>query len=64
MLPLQQRQPSSFRLKMWCEHSDAVRFLTFNEQQVIVNLFLKNVFALVLPKVTVTNRNNTMTHTH
>jgi hypothetical protein len=34
LLPLQQQQPVRFRMKLWCEHSNALRILSLNDQQV------------------------------
>ncbi len=34
LLPIQQQQPVRFRTKLWCEHSNALRILTLDDQQV------------------------------
>jgi hypothetical protein len=36
LLPLQQQQPVRFRMKLWCEHSNVLRILTLNDEQVIL----------------------------
>uniref|UniRef100_A0A0P5SL96 RNA polymerase II-associated protein n=1 Tax=Daphnia magna TaxID=35525 RepID=A0A0P5SL96_9CRUS len=38
LLPLQQHQPVRFRLKLWCEHPNALRILTLNDQQMLHSL--------------------------